>query len=493
MVRVAIIGGGLAGMGAALQLRARDCEVTIFEKSNRMGGKAGSALVNGVWEDHGFHVMPEWYVNFWKLVEDLGIRGNFVATDRYGHVVRGEYPSIRDHHSFMSLADVWKNITSGTMTIPNQILMLYSTLDLVSHDFGGTEAILGDTSVVGFLWSRFYRTEQIATLHHEHALQGWTVPGHYLSARSIQAIYGAWGMYPKPIASIARGNLQECLIEPIQKRLESMGTRIRLNTSLRRLRVQGDRVHSLSLEGPEGSFEEEFDHVIVAVPGERIHELVDDEVARAAPRLMDIRLLHFRPMIALHLHLKRKFPGLPKDTFNLVGSRLGITMVDISQIWEGIESTVLNVIAGNSALLVGLSDDEATRQIFEEMRTYLPGLEWSDVERAYYQSHVDEPLFCSEVGAYRSRPYASTQLSNLFLAGTYCRTGVSFDGGETMESALSSGYAAAEALRQRAGLGGKPVEFIELKRPSKRLAYAAKLALVPVAAAAKVAVSFSGT
>jgi squalene-associated FAD-dependent desaturase len=42
--RVAVVGGGLAGMNAALELARHGCEVVIFEAKSRLGGRTGSFL-----------------------------------------------------------------------------------------------------------------------------------------------------------------------------------------------------------------------------------------------------------------------------------------------------------------------------------------------------------------------------------------------------------------------------------------------------------------
>lgn len=42
MAHVTIVGGGLAGMVAALRLLERGCAVSLYESSHRLGGKAGA-------------------------------------------------------------------------------------------------------------------------------------------------------------------------------------------------------------------------------------------------------------------------------------------------------------------------------------------------------------------------------------------------------------------------------------------------------------------
>src|SRR5262245_43176639 len=80
-IRVMVIGGGIAGMSAALQLAKRGFDVSLYEGSHRLGGKAGANLNHqtNMYDDHGFHIFPAWYRNIWKLIdEDLQIRDDFV-------------------------------------------------------------------------------------------------------------------------------------------------------------------------------------------------------------------------------------------------------------------------------------------------------------------------------------------------------------------------------------------------------------------------------
>src|SRR4051812_19986359 len=58
--RVAVLGGGLAGVSAAITLSERGFDVTIFEANSYLGGKLGSwpiELGDGerAWVSHGFH------------------------------------------------------------------------------------------------------------------------------------------------------------------------------------------------------------------------------------------------------------------------------------------------------------------------------------------------------------------------------------------------------------------------------------------------------
>src|SRR5262245_6357076 len=54
--RVAILGAGPAGVTAALSLAQRNnTDVMVFERGDRVGGNAGSFMLDGIWCDHGSH------------------------------------------------------------------------------------------------------------------------------------------------------------------------------------------------------------------------------------------------------------------------------------------------------------------------------------------------------------------------------------------------------------------------------------------------------
>jgi hypothetical protein len=67
MVRVAVVGAGLAGLTAATYLSKKDVEVTVFEGSDRVGGRVTSDLIDGFICDRGFQVINPNYSEIKKL------------------------------------------------------------------------------------------------------------------------------------------------------------------------------------------------------------------------------------------------------------------------------------------------------------------------------------------------------------------------------------------------------------------------------------------
>src|SRR5262249_58842880 len=54
--RVAVVGGGLAGLAAAVELADAGAAVTLYEARSRLGGATFSFERNGLWLDNGQHV-----------------------------------------------------------------------------------------------------------------------------------------------------------------------------------------------------------------------------------------------------------------------------------------------------------------------------------------------------------------------------------------------------------------------------------------------------
>lgn len=93
--KVAIVGGGLAGLAAAYELSRRGLEVTLLEKSPQLGGKIASWDIRVKGEamrmEHGFHGFFPQYYNLWSVVDELEAKGNFTALPTYAVVYKQGY------------------------------------------------------------------------------------------------------------------------------------------------------------------------------------------------------------------------------------------------------------------------------------------------------------------------------------------------------------------------------------------------------------------
>lgn len=70
---VVVIGGGLAGLNAALTLQEAGVEVDLYEASDEVGGRVKSDYIDGYIFDHGFQLINEGYSELkrLKLIEEI--------------------------------------------------------------------------------------------------------------------------------------------------------------------------------------------------------------------------------------------------------------------------------------------------------------------------------------------------------------------------------------------------------------------------------------
>lgn len=67
-MRVAVVGGGYAGMAAAVTLAEAGAAVTVFEAGPHLGGRARRVIVNGVALDNGLHILIGAYRETLRLI-----------------------------------------------------------------------------------------------------------------------------------------------------------------------------------------------------------------------------------------------------------------------------------------------------------------------------------------------------------------------------------------------------------------------------------------
>jgi len=83
MKKVVIIGAGIAGLSAAIFLNEKGCDVEIYEKSPRIGGRVYSYFDNkeNKFIDNGKHILAGWYECTLKLLKIINAETNFHFSD----------------------------------------------------------------------------------------------------------------------------------------------------------------------------------------------------------------------------------------------------------------------------------------------------------------------------------------------------------------------------------------------------------------------------
>jgi predicted NAD/FAD-dependent oxidoreductase len=481
MPEVIIAGAGLAGLAAAHQLLQRGFDVTLLEANEYLGGKLGASRdAGGDLHEHCYHMYLNWYHNFWALMEEIGVRQDFVPMPIISYIKpdqRGKHYEIVNVGSPSTLLT---NIFSGLASPATGFIYNYSLLDLIgATPFRGN--ILERTSVFAFLISRLYNTDEAISGSTRTLAEAFASPSYLSSARSYKSLIRYGFRLPTPSMWLLTGNTDECIFAPWRAYLESRSGNgcgkldIQPLRSVQQLSVsEGGRIDRIVVGDmpcslppnrgarvipASGDWMPVHGDLILAIPPRQLAELITFEIAEAAPNLGDVRRLRCEPMISLDLEFKRKLPNIPAGITVLLDSRFNLTLLDKSQIWRNSPgNTSLNVIASDADTLIDFREDDLVSLLLRELKRFIQ-FEDADVDlsRTHLKTNVGEELFVNQVGSWEHRPRATCKIPNLFIAGDFCQNVVDV---VTVEGAVVSGLNAAQAVCNRHRIGD-PISILE--------------------------------
>lgn len=474
--RVLVAGGGLAGMVSALRLAELGCAVELVEADHRLGGRAGSDLVDGRYEDHSYHIAFPWYENFLRLTTEIDVRRDFIASPAYHQLVAGQFPRYRPYRTVGSLIDWTRSLSRGVLPIPDGLLYFYLMVDAINQAARLLEQ--PDISVEEFVRTRWYATTAV-----QDELDRIFVTGHGTSTARFSLhtwlrFLPAFARCRAAMYWIPRRSLEETLIGPLAGALHEHGISIRTGWRVEQVDASDGQVSAVHLATPDGPVTRQAEQLVLSLPLDVLSELKGDAIDQADLDRDRLRALVTRPVAALHLYFRTKVAELPTEHVALVNSRFDLSFIDVSGTREGIHGSCLNVVAGRPGRLLDWPEERVVATVVEELATFVPGLRVEDVTHHVWRPNVENPLLSNEVGSWSHRPSTRTALRNLFLAGDYVR---SFVDVASMEGAVVTGLLAADAVREATGLADEPVEVHRLPATPQPVSAAMRALLAPAA------------
>jgi hypothetical protein len=502
---VVIVGAGIAGMTAALYLARAGFQVTILERDDHVGGKFGAVPGRaGAVHEHAYHFLGDWCVNFWALVETIGLTRE--ADFRSSPGVKFLRPiasggDLPERLSTLRLSRLGKDLTGslegGVIPPDDMMIWFYSLLDLISYgqDLDEKE-FLNRISVNGYMRSLPYMTDLAALLHQEAMVKAFAIPSYETSARSYRqfARFFSRDQDGFILSAPVSKRFWPAFVQALRQCLGPRGRPIRppriyTETSVVRIDVEDDaegpwvsRIWLASGKAPialdRGAF------LLVTIPHGNLASLVEESprLRQHAQGLLRLRKLPARQMASLDLYFRTPIPDMPpehvtliddssftksiyarKDTLagsgNHLASRFALSFVDNYQAWNRgkRKETWLNVVSADFAELAELPKAAARREIEAELARYLrfdPGT--IDQVRSDLQLNAEQPLFTNSVGTWQYRPEPGLyhdpgryeRFQNLALAGDYCRSEVDI---VCLEGAVLTARRAARAIARKAG------------------------------------------
>ena len=476
---VIVIGGGLAGLAAGVALADVGCRVRLFEQRPYLGGRATSyVLPNGEHVDNCQHVTFGCCTN----LEDFYQRAGVQQSIRYF-----------DHLLLLDPQD--KRGTFHASPLPAPLHLIGSFLTFAPLNIGERLAVARAMMSI-FRWQG--RPPELRD-HPNMSMQQW-LEFHRQPPRAMERFWRAvlvsalseemdridarYGLdvFWKTVLSNRTGYRMGVPSVPLAElydgcraAIEKKGGEVILRSPVRSLRLASGALAAAVFD--EGR-EENGDAFILALPHDKLNELLPDEVRQANPGLGQIENIKDSPITGVHLWFDRQ---VMREPF--------LTLLDTQTQWIFNKSALYGAAANNAPdvtpseakdllsaktrgqylqLVISASYDflrksreEIIDLCLKEVRRALPAAREAQLVKATVIKEA-AATFSPEPGVDQWRPAQETKTPGLYLAGDWTATGWP----ATMESAVRSGYLAAEAVLRSAGV---PQKFLQPDLPASGL------------------------
>jgi uncharacterized protein with NAD-binding domain and iron-sulfur cluster len=523
MPRVAVLGGGVAGLTAADELSQRNFKVDLFERRDQLGGKARSFPSVPIEDlgqfpaEHGFRFIPGFYKHLPDTMGRIPYGGNSTVE---ANLVEARYLALlrSDGNETVVPASAWGFLDPGETRLRFSRHPFVNNFDL-SHE----DLVFLTEKLIGLLCTsherRLAELEKTSWWDYCDAEgQAKKSPGYPIMMRAItrslvaarademSARTGGDILVQLQLAEdrfrghpdrLLNGPTSDVWIEPWRQKLTGAGVTFNLGHEVTGFDLDGHHLTGVKVKdaaGEEGLAV--YDWYVCALPVEVMQRLVDDNLKEAAPSLANLDKLCTRWMNGFMLYLRHNFDMVEGHSI-YIESPWALTSVSQVQFWASKHLTwrIPGVIDG--ILSIDISDwdtpgqyvpkkavecsaEEIKKEVLGQLREYSRGQSWesylSDNNIAGFSvdpdikqpnpggAHVNlEPLLINTVGSWASRPNSCTEIDNLFMAADYVRTYTDL---ATMEGANEAARRAVNHILEAVGTKHNWCELWPLHEPS---------------------------
>jgi len=433
---VAVIGGGLAGLSAAVFLSGAGLNVSLFESSSGLGGRAYSLThaQTGIQFDNGKHILAGWYANTFEYLKLIGSYDKLNIPKSFNTVFcekGGRKFRIKSGDSNPGLL---KGLLGfGKFSLKDKLLIHRLISLLKSRDINNA----------GFAQTNLEDLIIKYKLTHNH-LKYFLFPFSYsvfnasppdISAAVFYNVINRAFSAPGGFSLIVpEQTLGELFIKPSVEFLEKHGAKIHTSSKISDLVIADNSVKRLITSGGQDLT---FDYYISAVPFHSFGRLFQSSDLDIEEYFNIKGTLKSASILNVHLFcnsfLPQKIIQLSKDNGNITG----FIGTNIQWMFTGEKHISISVSSPEKTIdnFHKLSRDDIKRICVKELGECLSvykDVSVSDIEII----HEKRATFIPDCESLYARPVTESKINNLFVAGDWTSTGLP----STIESAVESAY-----------------------------------------------------
>lgn len=512
--RVAILGGGVAGLSAAHELISRGFQVSVYERNAVFGGKARSLSVpsTGVGGrkdlpgEHGFRFFPAFYRHLPDVMMRIPFPANVSVFNNLVHatriqVARAGQPAIvltaRIPVDVNDWVTVFKQVFSGIGIPDNEVLFFIDRLFMLltscpERRISEYENISWWDFIGAASRSQAYQTLLAKGLTRSIvALRAQEGSARTVGYTHLQLLFGilSYGGFDR----LLNGPTNEVWLNPWLGYLRQLGVDFHPSTTIAKFNADEAGIASVSAQSGDTVVEITADYYIAALPIEIMATLADDTLKNMAPSLANLNRLHTAWMNGIQLYLKQDVPLEYGHTL-YADSPWALTSISQKQFWN--EANLANYGNGQigGILSIDISDWETPGILYGKTAMQCTAEEIKNEVWAQLKAHLNiagaeiirdenlitwfldpdiqfpnpsavtnlEPLLINTAGSLQYRPDAVTEIPNLFLASDYVKT---YTDVACMEAANEAARRAVNGILDHAGSSASRAQLWPLQEP----------------------------
>lgn len=436
--KIAIIGGGCAGLTVAIQLAKQGCDVSLFEASSELGGRARSVQVKNTTAhalDNGQHILIGAYSATLQLLATLG--------------VPEKQAFLRLPFSIRMLSQGLSRLTLKTTPyLPSPLAMLIGLLGCQGLKFSERLAAIGmmlrvtiksyrlaqDLPLAEFLAQQGQSENTVRLLWEPISLAALNTPLELASTQVFlnalkDTLAASFGLNLKKNSDflLAKQDLSKLIAEPASVYLKQHGVSIKLKQRITAISKSNQAYRLIGAE--ESSV---FSHVVLATAPHHASQLTAG-LAELQAEMAVLAKFSYQPIVTVYL----QYPAGTRLTQPMLGlaNGLGQWVFDRGQLCQ--QDGLLAVVISGTGQHQGWTQDQLSLKVIEDLKQTFP-----DLGEPLWHKVIAEKRATYACTPNLARPSQRTALLNFYLAGDYTYANYP----ATIEGAVRSGLLCAELI-----------------------------------------------